>query len=314
MAGSLKLLVWALLGAAGFAAPASACEPIASGASGASGATSKDAGGRSVALVNINGQGPFRFIIDTGANRSVLSQSLASRLGLEDAGEGVVHSIDGVSPARLVKIDSLSFGALQLSSGETPVLDGPMLDGEHGLLGVDGMAGRLLHVDFTKRCVGIYEGAVEVPVEDWLAVPARVRFGSLLMVEGQIQGVKVNVLIDTGSDTSLANTKFREALRNVAARMIHFRGDRAFTYGRPVLLDESVWTPSLRLGRTVIDGVNAFIGDFHIFEIWGLQDEPTMLIGMDVLTRSQEMVIDYARGIVHFRRKPGGGAESEPWR
>jgi hypothetical protein len=44
----------------------------------------------------------------------------------------------------MVNVDSLSFGDPRLSHGDTPVLDGPMLADEHGLLGVDGMAGRLL--------------------------------------------------------------------------------------------------------------------------------------------------------------------------
>src|SRR6185369_7450474 len=103
-----------------------------------------------------------RFVIDTGANRSVLSRALAMRLGLAPSGEGGGHSIDGAEPAMLVNVESLSFGALHLSGGDTPVLDGPMLDGEHGLLGVDGMAGRLLHVDFVNHCVEIYENAAQV--------------------------------------------------------------------------------------------------------------------------------------------------------
>ena len=206
----------------------------------------------------------------------------------------------------LVNVESLSFGAFRLSHGDTPVLDGPMLDGEHGLLGVDGMAGRLLHIDFTKRCVEIYERAAQMPMKGWLSAPARMRFGSLLMVPGEIMGVHVNVLIDTGSDVSLANQNFRDALRGVAARTIEYHNGHAFTFGRPIVLEESVWTPSLRLGRTVLDGVKAYIGDFHIFDFWGLQDEPTILIGMDVLARSREMAIDYERGVVYFRKRPGG--------
>ena len=297
-----------LLGACALSAapPARACEPLDSGATGVAGATTQDTAGRAVALISINGQGPFRFIIDTGANRSVLSRALASRLGLAPSGEGTVHSIDGAQSALLVKVESLSFGALHLSRGETPVLDGPMLDGEHGLLGVDGMAGRLLHVDFTKHCVEIYESAAQMPIQGWQSVPARMRFGSLLMVQGEIMGVRVNVLIDTGSDISLANHKFHDALRGVAARSIQYRDGHAFTFGRPIVLAQSVWTPRLRLGRTSVDRVNAYIGDFHIFDFWGLQDEPTMLIGMDVLARSREMAIDYEHGMVYFRDRPRG--------
>jgi predicted aspartyl protease len=302
----VAVAAWLLAGATWKAAPASACEPLAPGAPGVAGATSTDTVGRAIALISINGQGPFRFIIDTGANRSVLSQALATRLGLAHSGEGVVHSIVGADLATLVNVESLSFGAVHLSRGDTPVLDGPMLDGEHGLLGVDGMAGRLLHVDFTKRCVAIYESAAQMPMQGWLSVPARMRFGSLLMVQGEILGVRVNVLIDTGSSISLANERFRDALRKVAARSIEYHSGHAFTFGRPIVLAQSVWTPRLHLGNTVVDSVNAYVGDFHIFDLWGLQNEPTLLIGMDVLARSREMAIDYEHGVVHFRKRPRG--------
>ena len=308
MARFLKVAAAALLvaGAEWMAAPARACEPLDPDAPSVAGATSRDAAGRAVALISINDQGPFRFIIDTGANRSVLSKALATRLGLAPSGEDVVHSIEGAEPAMLVNVESLSFGALRLSRGDTPVLDGPMLAEEHGLLGVDGMAGRLLHVDFTKHCVEIYESAAQLPMQGWLSVPARMRFGTMLTVQGKIMGVNVNVLIDTGSDISLANERFRDALRGVAARTIEHHGGHAFTFGRPIVLEQSVWTPNLRLGNTYVESVNAYIGDFHIFDVWGLQDEPTLLIGMDVLARSREMAIDYEHGVVHFRKRPRG--------
>jgi hypothetical protein len=168
------------------------------------------------------------------------------------------------------------------------------------------MAGRLLHIDFTKHCVEIYESAAQMPMQGWQSAPARMRFGSLLMVPGEIMGVHVNVLIDTGSDISLANQKFRDALREVAARTIEYHNGHAFTFGRPIVLDQTVWTPTLRLGGTFVGGVNAYIGDFHIFDFWGLQDEPTMLIGMDVLASSREMAIDYEHGVVYFRKRPRG--------
>jgi predicted aspartyl protease len=310
MARFIKIVSAVLLvaGTTSITAPARACEPLVPGAASAAGEITKDSAGRAVARISINGQGPFRFIIDTGANRSVLSQALATRLGLAHSGEGLVHSIDGAAPAKLVNVDSLSFGGLRLSSGETPVLDGPMLADEHGLLGVDGMAGRLLHVDFTKQCVEIYESPAQMPMQGWLSVPARMRFGTMLIVQGQIRGVKVNVLLDTGSDLSLANEKFREALRDVATRSIEYKGDFAFTFGRPVVLERSVWTPRLNLGDTFVDNVIAYIGDFHIFDVWGLQNEPTLLIGVDVLARSREMAIDYERGVVYFRKRPRGDA------
>ena len=308
MTGYLKVAAAALLvvGAKWIAAPARACDPLDPGASSVAGATRKDSAGRSVALIHINGQGPFRFIIDTGANRSVLSSALAAQLGLAPSGEGVVHSIDSEDTATLVNVDSLAFGDLQLSHGDTPILDGPMLAGQHGLLGVDGMAGRLLHVDFTKRCVEIYESPEQLPMQGWLNVPARMRFGTMLTVEGDIRGVKVNVLIDTGSDISLGNECFRESLRGVAAHHVEYHNGHAFTFGSPLLLEKSVWVPTMRMGRDVRGGVTAYIGNFHVFDVWGLQDEPTLLIGMDVLANAREMAIDYEHGVVLFRERPLG--------
>ena len=308
MARFVGLVAAVLLGASALSRPAQvrACEPLDPGTVGVAGATTEDTAGRAVAAIRINGQGPFRFIIDTGANRSVLSQALATRLGLAPSGEGMVHSIAGVEPATMVNVHSLSFGGLHLSSGDTPVLDGPMLDGEHGLLGVDGLAGRLLHVDFINHCVAIYESATQMSIPGWLSVPARMQFGTMLTVRGEIQGVEVNVLIDTGSDISLANRRFRDALRGVAARAIQYHNGHAFTFGHPIVLAETVWTPTLRLDRTVVESVTAYIGDFHIFDVWRLQNEPTLLIGMDVLARSQEMAIDYEHGVVYFRKRPRG--------
>ena len=316
MSRLLKTMAVALLaaGLTSMATPSSACDPLAPGVSSVTGATSKDTAGRAVALIDINGQGPFRFILDTGANRSVISQALATRLGLSQSGVGLVHSVDSAELAVLVNVESLSFGTLHLSGGETPVLDGPMLGSEHGLLGMDGMAGRLLHVDFTKNCVEIYEHAAPMSMKGWLSVPARMRFGSMLMIEGAIMGVRVNVLLDTGSDISLANERFREALLGVGARSVEYRNGHAFTAGRPIVLARRVWTPRLFLGHTVVESVNAYIGDFHIFDLWGLQDEPTLLIGMDVLAHAREMAIDYEKGVVFFRKQPRGdyrGARKE---
>ena len=108
MATFLKAVTMALLvtAPAWMAAPASACDPVQPGTSSATGATKKDGSGRAVALIKVNGQGPFRFILDTGANRSVLSQALATRLGLAHSGVDLVHSVDGAELAKLVEVES----------------------------------------------------------------------------------------------------------------------------------------------------------------------------------------------------------------
>src|SRR5215510_12559928 len=53
--------------------------------------------GRVMTAVMVNGKGPFRFVIDTGASRSTLSPHLAKALGLSTPGRNVI--LNGVTGA-----------------------------------------------------------------------------------------------------------------------------------------------------------------------------------------------------------------------
>jgi predicted aspartyl protease len=269
-------------------------------ATAAAGPTDDDGAGRIVAPILVNGQGPFRFIVDTGANRSVLSNSLAARLGLAADGHGPVHSVHGVVTAPLVRVESLRYGEVALANGEVPMLGGPVLAGEHGLLGVDGMVDRLLVLDFRRDCIEILpsRNLMQLRGRGWTALPGQLRFGHLIVVRGRIEGVDINVLIDTGSDTSLANNALREAIH--ARRARRHRGE-ASTIAEPVMLDDAVVLPRIALSTLEVRDVIAFVGDFHIFGLWGLQSEPTLLLGMDVISQTDALAIDYGRSTVHFR-------------
>src|SRR5437868_1700936 len=59
--------------------------------------------GRILAPVKINGQGPFRLIVDTGANQSVLTTRLATRLGLEAQPERSIK-LNGVTGSVMTPI------------------------------------------------------------------------------------------------------------------------------------------------------------------------------------------------------------------
>lgn len=270
------------------------------------GALRSDRVGRMVAMVGVNGRGPYRFIVDTGANRSVLSQDLANELGLVPSGVGEVHSVHDVTTAPLVHVDSLTYGRVSLPTQLMPVLQGPVLAGQAGLLGVDGMAGRLLRLDFARRCIEITPSRPSARMAGWTSVRGELRFGHLVVLRGRIRNVDVNVLVDTGSDGTLANVALRTALRARARnRQDALDYARAYSAGEPVVLDSAIALPELVLGDIAVNDVLAFVGDFHIFELWGLHDEPTLLIGMDMLRRTRAIAIDYSRGIVHFRLNRG---------
>jgi len=76
--------------------------------------TSIDRIGRIMAPVMVNGQGPFRFIVDTGASRSAISPSLAERLGLVPSVEDslTVQGVTGSDQVPSVMIDRLQAGEM----------------------------------------------------------------------------------------------------------------------------------------------------------------------------------------------------------
>jgi predicted aspartyl protease len=267
----------------------------------AQGPTRSDRLGRVVAPVSVNGQGPFRFIVDTGANRSVVSTALAEQLGLVPNGTGDIHSVYGVSPAPLVAVNSLRYGQLSLgSTTELPILQGAVLAGEQGLLGVDGMQGRRLRMDFDHNCIEILPSHEARRLRGWAAIRGQLRFGHLVVVPGSVNGVRVHLLLDTGSDSTLANVALRNALNARIRRRSQVDYAIAHTAGEPVILEQAIFIPRMTVGELEVRNITAYVGDFHIFHLWDLIDEPTLLIGMDVLSQSRGIAIDYERGTVYL--------------
>lgn len=275
----------------------------------AQGISSSDRIGRVVAPITVNGFGPFRFIVDTGANRSVLSQQLAERLGLTSGSVGEVHSVLEVATAPFVDAQALRYRDLPLSAAPMPVLQGNFLAGEEGVLGADSLRGRRLRIDFVHNCIEIAQ-ARNAPRHrrDWAVVRGRLRFGHLVVVPGRIDDVDVTLFLDTGSNQTLGNSALQRALVN-SVRRVQTIEERvvAYTAGHPVLLDNAILVPRMRIGarnEVMLRNVTAYVGPFHIFELWGLQDQPSMLIGMDVLSQVRELAIDYERALVEFRFSP----------
>lgn len=266
----------------------------------AAGPTRSDRIGRVVAPILVNGRGPYRFVVDTGANRSALSQGLADELGLTSDGAGEVHSVYGVAPAPLVRVQSLQYGQLGLAGDVMPLLSGNVLAGEHGLLGVDGMRDRRLRMDFERNCIEIVPSSSARRLRGWAAMRGELRFGHLVVIRGSINGVHVHLLLDTGSDSTLANLALRDALNARIRRNRFLEATVAYNAGQPVVLSDAIAVPRMMVGELEVRNITAYVGDFHIFRLWQLVDEPTLLIGMDVLSQARGLAIDYGRGVVYI--------------
>src|SRR5579871_6489083 len=121
--------------------------------------TTVDHSGRILARVVVNGQGPFRFMVDTGANQTALAAALLPRLHLaaDPNHEVEVTGIAGSARAPTVFVSTLEAGALKLRGTHLPVLAGPLLADIDGILGIDSLANTTLDADFIHDRLAIHD-------------------------------------------------------------------------------------------------------------------------------------------------------------
>jgi predicted aspartyl protease len=257
--------------------------------------TTRDHIGRVVVPVMINGQGPFRFIVDTGANHSTISPGLVRELGLTPA-EAPSITLDGITgSARVsfVRIDRLQAGELTIESTAVPVVWASVMAGADGILGAAGINEKSLLIDFQRNRVTISHGVEAAVRANSKKIHALRLAGGLMTLETRIGGVRVRAVIDTGAERTLGNLALRNALR--ARRMHGVLATMTSVYGatQDVESGEIQIVPPIVIDSLRITDVAMVFGDFHIFKVWGMQGQPAMIIGMDVLGTMASLSIDF---------------------
>lgn len=269
--------------------------------------TRLDGAGRVLAPVMVNGRGPFRFILDTGANRAVLAPRLLEALGLQAQGEGPtleVHGVTGSAALPSVQLAELKAGELTLVRDQrVPVLGAAMLAQADGILGIEGLSSARIEIDFADDQVVIERsnGRKRAP-EGYLTVEASLRHGGLLMVPGRVGKVRVKAIIDTGAERTLGNEALRLALQR---SMKHDEGEgrtRTVLGATPAVHQgTALIAPTIYLGDAELRDLEVTFGNLHVFRIWDLEQEPALLIGMDLLGTVERLVIDYRRREVQLK-------------
>lgn len=286
--------------------------------------TTSDGIGRILAPVWINGRGPFHFIVDTGANRTVLSPETARQLGLDtrNGRSAVVHGVTGSEAAPLAHVAELRIGRIVRRNVEMPVVSSRVHAEADGMLGADNLVGTRLSVDFRRNRIDISDAAY-APARPRSAVslPAEMRFGLLPLVKGRVAKVPVHAVVDTGAERSIGNGALRRAL--IAEQTRTQSDGQAIVFGAvgPNVMAEVVWVPRLRIGAGNITRMPLLFADTHVFRIWRVEDTPALLLGMDVIGQLDAITIDYRANRVWFLAKggdmamrltPGGASRIRP--
>jgi predicted aspartyl protease len=97
--------------------------------------------GQILVHATVNGTGPHTFVLDTGSNRSVLSEALASRLGLAPVAMTETVTSAGSGTALVVRIQTMALGPHTASDVLAPVVPSARLHAIHpeaeGIIGQD---------------------------------------------------------------------------------------------------------------------------------------------------------------------------------
>ena len=271
----------------------------------------EDAVSRLTAAVHVSGTGPFRFLVDTGSNKTVISRDLAARLGLPSGKPVRMHSMTGQSVVPTALVASIVLGGQQLSISNAPLLD-PRNMGADGILGLDSLRSQRLVFDFRAPSLAIVPATQPTLVEekDTIVVRAKRRAGRLIVTNAQADNVPLQLVVDTGAELSVGNEALRRALlrgRNLldpAGRAALYSVDGGRLVGDQMVLAE------LEFGGVTLQNLTIVFADAHTSRQLRLNRKPALLLGMNGMRAFDTVSIDFAKKRLRLKVSEIDGART----
>jgi hypothetical protein len=269
------------------------------------------------AAVYIDGQGPFIFVIDTGAGTTSIADTVADRLGLPAREPLLVHGITSAAVTRSVNVSRLQLNGLGFRNLHCPVFPRGQL-GADGLIGLDVLGRFRLSFDVERRAANLTVRGVRIIMGGDMQTGSRIRrdgmrtvrgrFGQMILTRVMVDGQSTAAFVDSGAQYSIGNQALRRAVtarRPEGARLARTLPLYGVT-GQSLSAD-LLRVDDLRLGSTRLGPTPLLFADLHCFETLELADRPALLIGADLLSRFREVTLDFPTNAVSFTglRPPG---------
>jgi len=260
-------------------------------------------GGRVVVELRLNGQGPFRFAVDTAATGSFLTERARTTLGLPLIPDltTTVYGAIATGEFPLVEVDRIELGsevwpaarliALPSDTSATATLD--------GVLGADFLRRYSIGLTAADRALRLYDPATigARAHRGWSEVALTPRIVGrslepLHFVEISVEGRSVPALFDLGAGVNVLNPAASEALR-LEPILISRRGEFSDAVGsEPVVA--TLGTQDLRTGSVAWRNETFLIEDLAIFSLLAGEGEPLAILGSGLFTQ-RDCIIDFAR-------------------
>jgi predicted aspartyl protease len=266
--------------------------------------TRRDRIGRIWAPVLIDGKGPYRLVLDTGANRSAITARAAQTLGIPPTANAatMVTGFTGSAVVPTIHVDRLEVGELLMGPTEMPIL-ADVFGGAQGVLGIEGLENKRIIADFTRDYLEISRSHGERARFGFTVVPLKLIKGGLLVADVRVGTVRAKAIIDTGAQGTVGNLALREALLRHPPR--NARHEDIIGVSLDVQGGDNLPLPDLDFGKIQVRGVRITFGDMYLFQHWKLTDQPTLTIGMDLLGSFDVLIIDYNRHELQIQPRNG---------
>jgi predicted aspartyl protease len=254
--------------------------------------------GRMYIDARVNGAGPFRFLVDSGADRSAVGARLAARLHLPVEATVRLVGMAGTSEVGTVLVERLTLGNSTLDQLVVPALSERHL-GAAGLIGIDALADQRLLLDFEASTVTVQDSRQPAPLisADEIVVTARRRKGQLIITRASAMGIPIAAVIDTGSDITIGNSALRRRL--LGGRRAERQVTLISVTGQTVIADVAL-VPEVRIGGVAMRNVPIAFADAPPFSRFGLERQPAVFLGTDLLRNFRRLALDFRHRRVRF--------------
>ncbi len=259
--------------------------------------------GHLITSVHINGEGPFDFIVDTAASRTVISTDLAQQLSLpllyDRTGRIMVAS--GIAETDVYQLDSLQFAGREWELGPALALPLPEIEkqqGYVGVLGLDVLASRIVLFDFDAQKLSLLTDAkarVQRRNPDWHTIKTRQNFAGFLSVNLRINKKTVRAIIDTGARRSIGNVKLGALLENLSPASIMTREQVVAGLVLSQVPARTGLARTVKLQSLRWHDAEILVTDLAVFQTLGLSERPALILGLDFLESTSEVMFDFSR-------------------
>ena len=257
---------------------------------------------RMTVQVQVNGSTAVPFIVDTGSERTVIANDLAKRLLLESGPQLTLATISGKTVVNSFFIERLTTAAVNLEGLEAPGLERSNL-GAYGLLGIDSLEDNRVLLDFAKQTMDVLpspKGRGKSKLENgMIVVTAKRKAGRMIISSAKIDGMKVDIILDTGAQSSMGNAALRDKLRR-RHRTIDYVPVQMRSVTGSTLVGEFTQIQEIEVGGLTMTNLPITFADNYAFTALKLQDRPAILLGMDALRLFDRVMIDFGNRRVGF--------------